>query len=56
MDSAPHHFIDICDLESDSLRRILDVSRKMKDGRAGKARGEIEPSRPLDGIEPERYS
>ena len=49
MSSAPHHFIDICDLETDSLRRILDVSRKMKDGRAGQARGEVERDRPLDG-------
>ena len=49
MGTTPHHFIDICDLGSDSLRHILDVSRKMKDGRAGKARGAVEPSRPLDG-------
>ncbi|MBL8905598.1 MAG: ornithine carbamoyltransferase [Rhizobiales bacterium] len=49
MRDATHHFIDICDLTSDSLRRILDVSREMKDRRAGRARGEVEPDRPLDG-------
>jgi len=49
MDSALHHFIDICDLDTDSLRWILNVSREMKDGRVGRARGEVEPNRPLDG-------
>jgi ornithine carbamoyltransferase len=49
MGSTPHHFIDICDLDSKSLRQILDASRAMKEGRAGKARGEVEPNRPLDG-------
>ena len=27
MGGAPRHFLDICDLGPDSLRRILDVSR-----------------------------
>ncbi len=50
MSSAPHHFIDICDLESSALRRIIDVSRA-NEGRPGMARRAVpvEPDRPLDG-------
>jgi ornithine carbamoyltransferase len=49
MGSAPHHFIDISDLDTQSLRWILDTSRKMKMGRAGQPHGAVEPGRPLAG-------
>jgi ornithine carbamoyltransferase len=49
MGSAPRHFIDICDLDRTALRHIIEVSRKMKAGRAGKSHGEAEPGRPLAG-------
>ncbi len=49
MDKAPHHFIDISDLDSEALKRILEVSRTMKAGRIGRPHGEVEPGRPLAG-------
>jgi ornithine carbamoyltransferase len=49
MSASPHHFIDICDLPAKELRHILATSATMKKGRAGKSRGEPEPSRPLNG-------
>jgi ornithine carbamoyltransferase len=49
MSAAPHHFIDICDLQSTELRNILATSAAMKKNRAGKAHGEPEPGRPLAG-------
>src|SRR3954471_19137935 len=45
----PNHFIDICDLSSRDLRRILETSAAMKRARAGQPQGEPEPTRPLAG-------
>ncbi len=46
---GPRHFIDIADLDSATLRSILDKSAAVKRTRAGKPKGEVEPGRPLAG-------
>jgi len=49
MSAAPRHFIDIADLDSATLRGILDRSAGMKRARDGKPKGEPEAGRPLAG-------
>lgn len=49
MPAEPRHFIDLSDIDSGTLRRILDHGAAMKRGRAGRPMGEAEPGRPLAG-------
>ncbi|MEO1291564.1 MAG: ornithine carbamoyltransferase [Pseudomonadota bacterium] len=45
--SQPRHFLELDEIAPAELRAILDISRKMKDGRAGRPKGWVEPEAPL---------
>lgn len=43
------HFLEVADLDTQTLTGILDASQKMKDARKGWSQGEKEPDLPLKG-------
>jgi ornithine carbamoyltransferase len=43
------HFLDLSGVSAPELRAMIDVSRAMKDARAGRPRGEADADRPLAG-------
>ena len=46
---APKHFIDIADLDADTLRSLLDEARRRKKAREGQPKGAVDADRPLEG-------
>ena len=46
---AIRHFIDLWQLDSGELRRILDLAHEMKKARAGWPKGRVDDGAPLDG-------
>ena len=49
MSKTIKHFLEVADLDTQTLTGILDASQKMKDARKGWSRGEKEPDLPLKG-------
>src|SRR6476660_337682 len=46
---AVKHFLDLSELDSATLNRLIADARKRKAARSGFARGEMEADKPLDG-------
>jgi ornithine carbamoyltransferase len=46
---APRHFLDLCDLDSDTLRGIIAEARRRKNARSGLPRGMADRDAPLKG-------
>src|SRR5262245_47683338 len=43
------HFLDLSDLDSDTLRALISAARQRKKGRAGLSRGALDTDKPLAG-------
>ena len=48
-DSAPRHFLDLCDFDGGTLKTIIAAARQRKKARNGSSRGAEDKDAPLKG-------
>jgi ornithine carbamoyltransferase len=49
MSCAPKHFLDLNDVDKQSLRGIIDEARSRKEARTGQPKGTVDQDKPLEG-------